>query len=87
MRQRQPDGADLLPPRRNAVDDAARDDEVATGVVMAEREAEPVIVDRDDHSADGGGQSKENDQGRARCASARRRYHLFILREARDLKA
>ena len=44
MRQRQPDRADLLPARRDAVDDAPRDDEMAARVVVAEREAEPVIV-------------------------------------------
>ena len=56
MRQRQPHGADLLPPGRDAVDDAARDDEVAARVVVAEREAEPMVVTRDDRAADRGGQ-------------------------------
>jgi hypothetical protein len=37
MRQRQPDGADLLPPRRQAVDDASRDDQVGARVVVRER--------------------------------------------------
>ena len=37
MRQRQPHGADLLPARRQAVEDAPRDDEVRLGVVVAER--------------------------------------------------
>ena len=38
MGQRQPDGADLLPARRDVVDDAARDDEMRLGVVVAEDE-------------------------------------------------
>ena len=40
VRQRQPDGADLLPAGRDAVDDAPRDDEMAARVVVAERQAE-----------------------------------------------
>ena len=39
VRQRQPDGADLLPSRRQAVEDAPRDDEVRARVVVREREA------------------------------------------------
>jgi hypothetical protein len=42
MGQRQPDSADLLPSRRDAVEDSARDDEVAARVVVTEREAEGV---------------------------------------------
>ena len=38
MRQRQPDRADLPPSRRQAVDDAARDDEMRLGVVVGEDE-------------------------------------------------
>ena len=55
MGQRQPDGADLLPSRRDAVEDSARDDEVAARVVVAEREAERVIVPRDERAAERGG--------------------------------
>ena len=40
MGQRQPDRADLLPARRDAVEDAPRDDEMAARVVVAEGEAE-----------------------------------------------
>ena len=39
VRQRQPDRADLLPSRRQVVEDAARDDQVRLRVVMAENEA------------------------------------------------
>jgi hypothetical protein len=52
MRQRQPDGADLLPPWRDAVDDAPRDDEMAARIVVAEGQAEPVVVQRDDRATD-----------------------------------
>src|SRR5204863_2937487 len=38
MGQRQPDRADLLPARREVVEDPPRDDEVCLGVVMAENE-------------------------------------------------
>ena len=38
VRQRQPHRADLLPPGRDVVDDAPRDDEVRLGVVVAEDE-------------------------------------------------
>jgi len=39
MRQRQPDGADLLPAGQEAVDDATRDDEMRARVVVAQRQA------------------------------------------------
>ena len=39
MGQREPDGSDLLPSRSDAVDDAARDDEVGLGVVVTEDES------------------------------------------------
>ena len=45
MRQREPDGADLLPSRREAVEHAARDDEMGARVVMGKRQAEAVIMD------------------------------------------
>ena len=48
VRQRQPDGADLLPARRDAVDDAPRDDQVRLRVVVAERQALQVIDPRRD---------------------------------------
>ena len=38
VRQGKPDGADLLPPRRQAVEDAARHDEVRPRIEMADRE-------------------------------------------------
>jgi hypothetical protein len=43
--ERQPHRADLLPSRRQTVEDAARDDEVGTGVVVREREAETGVVE------------------------------------------
>ena len=52
MRQRQPDRADLLPAGRDAVEDAAADDEVAARVVVAEREAEMRVVQGDEGAAD-----------------------------------
>src|SRR5258706_14244102 len=38
MRQRQPDGANLLPSWREIVEDAPRDDQMRLGVVMAQNE-------------------------------------------------
>jgi hypothetical protein len=46
MRQRQPHRADLLPAGNEAVEDAARDDEVRARVVVAEGQAEMRVVDR-----------------------------------------
>ncbi len=46
MGQGQPDGADLLPAGRQAVEDAPRDDEVRLGVVMGEGEAGACVPDR-----------------------------------------
>ena len=85
MGQRQPDRADLLPSWREAVDDAARDDEVAARVVMAEREAELVIVEGDERSGDSG-HTRRAPTGRPR--RGRRYNHLFILwAESRALGA
>ena len=70
MRQRQPDGADLLPARRDAVEDAARDDEVAARVVVAEREAEPMVVQRGDRADDrGDDRGERHDRKRAARAT------------------
>ena len=46
MRKGQPDRADLLPACRLALEHAAGDDEVRARVVMREREAEPMVMDR-----------------------------------------
>ena len=46
MRQRQPDGADLRVLRRQAVEHAARDDEMRLRIVVAERESALVIDER-----------------------------------------
>ena len=67
MRQRQPDRADLLPARRDAVEDAPRDDQMPARIVVAEREAEAMIVKRDERA----GAARR--ARRARAASARRR--------------
>ena len=45
MRQRQPDRADLLPARRQAVENAPRDDQMRARIVVGERETEPRVVD------------------------------------------
>jgi hypothetical protein len=44
--QWQPHGADLLPSRKQAVEDAPRDDEVGTRVVMAEGQTGVRVVNR-----------------------------------------
>jgi hypothetical protein len=54
VRQRQPDGADLLPSRRQAVEDPARDDEMRARVVVREREAEPEVMNGGEGARRGG---------------------------------
>src|SRR5213082_3026467 len=80
MRQRQPDGADLLPSRRDAVEDAARDDQMSARVVVAEREAEPVVVPRGD-SADERRRPADRERNRRRPAQRARMGHIRILWE------
>ena len=65
VRQRQPDGADLLPARRQAVEHPPRDDEMRARVVVREREAEAVVVD-------GRGGAEQRDDRRDRAAGAAR---------------
>ncbi len=78
MRQRQPDGADLLPARRDAVDDPARDDEMSAGVVVTERQTEEMIMPRRDRAADS--RREPTRDRRCRQRAPRERYnHLFIL--------
>ena len=73
--QRQPDGSNLLPSRSDAVEDPARDDQMSARVIMAEREAEAMIVDRDKSAADRGhGGNRE-----AQPARPRRYNHMLIL--------
>ncbi len=43
MRQRQPHGADLPPRRREAVEHTPRDDQMAFGIVVAQRESLVVV--------------------------------------------
>ena len=75
MGQRQPDRADLLPTRRNAVDDPARDDEVPARVVVGERQAELMIMPRDDRAAE-----RRHERSRHRQRPRRERYnHPLIL--------
>ena len=75
MRQRQPHGANLLPSRGDAVEDSARDDQMPARVIMAEREAEAMIVDRDESAADRGhGGHRETQPARPR-----RYNHMLIL--------
>ena len=58
VRQRQPHGANLLPAWRQAVEDAARDDEMRLGVVMAERESCTPIHARGECAQNGGENAK-----------------------------
>ena len=75
MRQRQPDRANLLPSRSDAVDDSSRDDQMPARIIVAEREAEPMIVDRDESAADRGhGGNRETQPARPR-----RYNHMLIL--------
>ena len=60
MRQRQPHGADLLPAGRQAVEHAARDDEVRLRVVVAEREPLRVIDDAAEPRRRSAGRSSAN---------------------------
>ena len=46
MRQRQPDGTDLLPARHQTVEDPPGHDEVRAGIPVAQREASGGIVER-----------------------------------------
>ena len=76
--QRQPDRADLLPSRRDAVEDSTRDDEVSARVVVAEREAQLVIVQSRGRADDRRGDRRQN--AATPIAPPRGRYnHLFIL--------
>lgn len=57
MRQRQPHRANLLPSRRDAVEDSSRDYEVTSSIVVAQRQSQVVVVEsncRTDHDRDGG---------------------------------
>ena len=75
VRQRQPHGANLLPSRSDAVEDSPRDDQMPARVIVAEREAEPMIVDRDESAADRGhGGNRETQPARPR-----RYNHMLIL--------
>ena len=52
MGKRQPDGADLPPSKRKAVDDLSTDDEVSAGVVMPERQVETRVMNGDGSGAE-----------------------------------
>lgn len=79
MRQRQPDGADLLPSRRQAVDDAPRDDEVGARVVVRERETGGCVMKR---GSGAGGTGSGGDDKWQPCAKRnwRRRGRYGTLR-------
>ena len=71
--QRQPHGADLLPARREAVEDAPRDDQVRLGIVVAQRQARRVVVPRDDGAPerDRRGHRERDPAVRGRCGGGR----------------
>jgi len=50
MRQRQPDRAELLPARGDAVEYATRNDQVAACVVVAQRKTEGGVPEGDERS-------------------------------------
>src|SRR5262245_58097542 len=75
MRQRQPHRANLLPSRRDAVEDSSRDDEVASSIVVAQRQSELMVVEGDRHAddaRDGGDRPRES-------VRARRYNHALIV--------
>ncbi len=72
VRQRQPDGADLLPAWRQAVEDAAGDNEMGAGVVVAERQAGMGIEQRG-AEADERGREPEHGGGGPRRRAGKRR--------------
>ena len=59
MRERQPDGTDLPPSGCQAVDDAARDDEMRLGVIVGQDEA---FVEVDDPRGEPGEQRDRGEQ-------------------------
>ena len=73
--KRQPHGADLLPAGRDAVGDPPRHDQMASRVVVGQREAEPVVMNRDEDTAERGNRADRQRQ----VATAERYNHLFIL--------
>src|SRR3954452_6209623 len=80
MRQRQPHRADLLPSGRDAVDDAAADDEMTARVVVAQREAEMRVVHGDEYAATcGAGSGRERHR-----PQPRRLDHLLSLPDAKS---
>jgi hypothetical protein len=75
VRQRQPHGAVLLPSRSDAVEDSPSDDQMPARVIMAERETEPMIMDRGESAADRGHDGNRETQP----ARPRRYNHMLIL--------
>ncbi|PYR57659.1 MAG: hypothetical protein DMF85_13025 [Acidobacteria bacterium] len=78
MRERQPDGADLLPAWQQTIDDPPRDDEVRARVVVGERQAEAEVVaggggagERDARGDDGGKAARRNVNGAGRGRTIR----------------
>src|SRR5262245_54937571 len=75
MRQWQPHRTNLLPSWRDAVEDSSRDDEVASSIVVAQRQPEVVVVEGDCRANDaghGGDRPRES-------ALARRYNHALIV--------
>ena len=72
VRQRQPDGADLLPPGHETVEDAPRDDEMRARVVVRERESQAVVM----NSGDG---APRADGKRTQAAKVRRPQRALSL--------
>jgi hypothetical protein len=77
MGQWQPDGTDLLPPGRDAVENATRDDEVAARIVMTQGQAGTSEVDRSNgagQQGDGGDRDQPGPRGQKRLSHHRRVY-------------
>ena len=64
MGQRQPHGADLLPARKEAVENPPRHDEVGAGVPMAQRQAQARVVKRGGRASEHDGDGDEKRHGR-----------------------
>jgi len=78
MRQRQPHRSNLLPARRDAVEDAPGDDEMPARVVVAERETQAMVVKGGKGAANG---RRGSDEDRNRTAGLRRVHVLSVTEE------
>src|SRR5262245_13932010 len=82
MRQRQPHGADLLPSGRDAVENPPRDDQMSARIVVREREAERVVMPRDDAACERG-RAADRERNQRWPAQRARRGRTVILLEPR----